>query len=399
MRQQLAFLVFVCFPCGLPDHASKFLVNSERKDLLTHRSEAPTTPQPVVKRGRILLRKSSGAPDEEIADEVGVHRPTCRLWRQRFLQAGPDGLWAVKAGRGRKPTAGLAEKIVRATRETPPKGQPPGAHGAWPKLTVSTPARCAASGRNLRSNRIGRRRSSSQGTRNSCRSFWTWREFTGTHRRTPSCSVLMKRAKSRPGIALNRVGRANADGARPGRMTLCATEPPRCSPRGQWPREKWSESVIHNSALKSFSRSSSAWDAGYPEEVELPLVLDQDGPHQHARGKGWLARHPRVKPHCIPTSSSGMNWVERWLAEQTGRAVGRGSFSSVPSFIAAVVEFIEQWNPKPKPWVWTAKAEDILAKIQRGQRRLEQSQPGGTQARSGRAKTRKQGLVVDATQH
>ena len=125
LRQQLAFLVFVCFPCGLPDHASKFLVNSERKDLLTHRSEAPTTPQPVVKRGRILLRKSSGAPDEEIADEVGVHRPTCRLWRQRFLQAGPAGLWAVKAGRGRKPTAGLAEKIIRATRETQPKGQPP----------------------------------------------------------------------------------------------------------------------------------------------------------------------------------------------------------------------------------------------------------------------------------
>ena len=118
-------------------------------------------------------------------------------------------------------------------------------------------------------------------------------------------------------------------------------------------------------------------------------MLAHDCPHQHARGKRWLARHPRVKPHFIPTSSSWMNWVERWLAELTGKAVGRGSFSSVPSLIDAVVEFIEQWNQKPKPLVWTAKAEDILAKIQRGQRRLEQSKPGCTQARSGRAKARK----------
>ena len=140
-------------------------------------------------------------------------------------------------------------------------------------------------------------------------------------------------------------------------------------------------------------------EAGYPEEVELPLVLDHDCPHQHERGKRWLARHPRVKPHFIPTSSSWMNLVERWLAELTGKAVRRGNFSSVPSLIAAVVEFIEQWNQKPKPLVWTAKAEDILAKIQRCQRRLEQIKPGGTQARSGRAKARKQGLVVYATQH
>ena len=63
----------------MPDHAGKFLVKSEQKDLLTHWSEAQTTPQQVVKRCRIILLKSSGATDEEIAAEVGVNRHTCRL--------------------------------------------------------------------------------------------------------------------------------------------------------------------------------------------------------------------------------------------------------------------------------------------------------------------------------
>ena len=73
-----------------------------------------------------------------------------------------------------------------------------------------------------------------------------------------------------------------------------------------------------------------------------------------------------------------MNMVERWFAELTGEAVRRGSFSSVPDLIAAIEEFIAVWNSDPKPFIWTARAEDIVAKLERYRRRLEEVKPGCT---------------------
>ena len=172
-------------------------------------------------------------------------------------------------------------------------------------------------------------------------------------------------------------------------MTRCDTERPHCLRPWKQPGEKSSASAITNIAIRSSGEFLKRLDAEYPEEVELPLVMDNYCPHKHARGQRWLAQHPRVKPHFIPTSSSWMNLVERWFAELTGKAVRRGSFSSVPSLIAAVVEFMENWNRSPKPFVWTAKAEDILAKIARCRRRLEEIKPGCTRPRSRLAKTRR----------
>jgi hypothetical protein len=70
--------------------------------------------------------------------------------------------------------------------------------------------------------------------------------------------------------------------------------------------------------------------------------------------------------------------VERWFAELSGKAVRRGSFASVPDLIQAIFDFIAQWNAEPTAFVWTAKAEDILAKIERCRQRLEEISPGCT---------------------
>ena len=113
--------------------------------------------------------------------------------------------------------------------------------------------------------------------------------------------------------------------------------------------------------------------------------MDNYGTHNTDQVKRWLKRHPRFKVHFIPTSSSWLNMVERWFAELTGKAVRRGSFSSVPDLIAAIEEFIEEWNRDPKPFIWTARAEDILEKIERCRRRLEEIKPGCT-VRRGRKK-------------
>ncbi len=110
----------------------------------------------------------------------------------------------------------------------------------------------------------------------------------------------------------------------------------------------------------------------------MHLIVDHYGTHKHERMQRWLARRPCFKLHFIPTSSSWLNRVERWFAELTGKAVRRGSFSNVPDLIDSITRFIEQWNQEPTPFVWTAKAEDIHAKIERCRRRLEAIQPGCT---------------------
>ena len=82
------------------------------------------TPQQVVLRSKIVLAAAEGHSDGSIAQALEVNRKTVMLWRERFAQAGPDGLWEVAPGRGRKPryAAEKIEGIVEATLQTKPEG-------------------------------------------------------------------------------------------------------------------------------------------------------------------------------------------------------------------------------------------------------------------------------------
>ena len=86
-------------------------------------------------------------------------------------------------------------------------------------------------------------------------------------------------------------------------------------------------------------------------------------------------------PHFIPTSSSWLNLIERWFGELTQKAVRRGVFLSVPDLVQAIEDFLLAWNKNPKPFVWTAKLEEILKKIERARTKLEAIGPGCTQPR------------------
>ncbi len=83
-----------------------------------------------------------------------------------------------------------------------------------------------------------------------------------------------------------------------------------------------------------------------------------------------LDNHPRFHLHFTPTSSSWLNQVERWFREITDKALRRGVFGSVPDLIAAIQDYIDTHNQDPKPYVWTATAESILAKVARARTTL-----------------------------
>jgi hypothetical protein len=75
-------------------------------------------------------------------------------------------------------------------------------------------------------------------------------------------------------------------------------------------------------------------------------------------------------------SNERLNLVERWFAELTNKAARRGSFRSVPDLMEMIMEFIGSHNERAKVFVWTATADDILAKIEWCRKRLEEISPG-----------------------
>ena len=70
--------------------------------------------------------------------------------------------------------------------------------------------------------------------------------------------------------------------------------------------------------------------------------------------------------------------MERWFEELSEKAIRRGTFVSVPDLKHAIDQFLEAWNAKPKPFVWTATVEEIMRKIERARAKLEQIKPGST---------------------
>jgi transposase len=114
---------------------------------------------------------------------------------------------------------------------------------------------------------------------------------------------------------------------------------------------------------QEFLRFLRRIDAETIGEREVHLVLDNYGTHKAPAVQRWFAAHPRFHVHFTPTSASWLNQVERFFAEITRRRIRRGTFRSVRALERAIREYLDHHNGKPKPFVWTASADDIFAKL------------------------------------
>ncbi|BBZ55150.1 hypothetical protein MPHO_21420 [Mycolicibacterium phocaicum] len=100
--------------------------------------------------------------------------------------------------------------------------------------------------------------------------------------------------------------------------------------------------------------------------------MDNYATHKHVEVTNWMKRHKRFHFHFTPTSSSWLNQVERWFRDLTDKNLRRGIFGSVPELIASIESYLNAHNADPKPYVWTATAESILAKVRRARTKLQQ---------------------------
>jgi transposase len=106
-------------------------------------------------------------------------------------------------------------------------------------------------------------------------------------------------------------------------------------------------------------------DREIPKTLDVHLIIDNYTTHKHQRVRAWLARHPRYHMHFTPTYASWLNQVERWFALITQRAIKRGSDRNVSQLIARIKAYVENYNIHARPFMWTATADSILAKLER----------------------------------
>lgn len=116
-------------------------------------------------------------------------------------------------------------------------------------------------------------------------------------------------------------------------------------------------------------------DRETPTDLDIHVIADNYGTHTHARVKKWLQRHPRFYMHFTPTSSLWLNMIERFFRDITTKRIRRGAFPSVAQLVTAIESYIAEHNLDPKPFIWTAKAGDILAKVTRAKVSLANNAP------------------------
>jgi transposase len=112
-------------------------------------------------------------------------------------------------------------------------------------------------------------------------------------------------------------------------------------------------------------------DQEVPAGLDIHVICDNYATHKHENVRRWLKRHPRFRVHFTPTSSSWLNMVERFLRALTSDRLKRGVFHSVEELIVAIDEYILHHNKDPKPFIWTKRASDILAKVMRARDALD----------------------------
>ena len=352
---------------------------------------AHRTPQQVSQRCQIVLAAGRGQQDKAVSSELGINFKTVALWRRRFLAEGPDCLWEVAAGRGRKPslTSRKVKKIVNATIQTKPSGA---THWSCRTMAKAQGVSKATVTRIWQSHRLQPHRTKSFKLSRDPKFLEKLTDVVGLYLNPPEKALVLcvdeksqiqALDRTQPGLPLKkgRCGTMTHDYKRNGTTTLfAALEIAQGKVVGQcYARHR------HQEFIKFLNRLNEE----FPGEVKLHLVMDNYGTHSHPRVQSWLKRHPRFVAHFIPTSSSWLNLVERWFGELTGKRIRRGVFVSVQDLIDAIHEYMTVWNQDPKPFVWTATVESIVEKLRGCRQTLEQIKPGCTASRSKRPETAK----------
>ncbi len=346
-----------------------------QREVLEKLAVARATPEREVRRARALLLAGDGVASTAIAKAVGASPASVTAWRVRFAAEGLARFGTVRRGRGRKPSvsAERVAAIVRATLQDKPPGQAHWSCRSMAKAQGVSPATVQRiwHARGLAPHRVETFKLSGDKRFEEKLTDIAGLYLNPRDRAVVLCidekSQIQDLDRTQPTLPMKkgRAGTMTHDYKRNGTTTLFAaldvltgTVIGQCLPRHR------------NGEFLKFLR---VIDRQVPKDLEIHMILDNDGSHTDASVQAWLDKHPRFHLHFTATSSSWLNLVERWFRNLTEQAIHRGIFRSVPDLIAAIEAYLQANNDDPKRFTWTAAAaaEEIQEKVPRGKATLE----------------------------
>lgn len=347
--------------------APKVTVTDEDRKTLERWARGRSSPVRLMQRAQIVLLAAQGQENKDIAGEIGVTRQLVGRWRSRYVKHGLAGIEKDAPGRGRKATRrdAMAAKIIHATTQTKP---PHATHWSTRLLAEALGTNRSMVHRVWQANQLKPHLSRTFKLSNDPRFVEKVIDVVGLYLNPPEHALVLccdeksqiqALDRTQPGLPIKkgRCGTMTHDYVRNGTTTLFAAL--------ELAQGKLIGTCMQRHRHQEWLKFLKLIDAQTPPELDLHLIADNYHTHKHPRVQRWLARHPRFHVHFIPTSSSWLNLVERWFREITDKRIRRDAFASVPQLIEVIMDYIEHHNQNPKAFVWTAKVEDILAKVAR----------------------------------
>ena len=359
-------------PVGRP--IPSLTLTPEEKQTLERWSRRHSSAQALALRCRIVLACAEGLSNTAVARRLSATMQTVGKWRNRFLAHRLDGLLdEPRPGAPRTISDTAVERVLVLTLETQPRE-------ATHWSTRSMAKRCG-----LTQSAVSR----------------IWRAFALQPHRAETFQLskdplFIEKVRDIVGLYLNPPDKA---------LVLCVDEKtqiqaldrsqPLLPMRPGQAERRTHDYVRHGTTslfaaleVKSghvvgdfharhrsveFRKFLDRIEAAVPRGLDVHLILDNYGTHKTSRIHRWLARHPRFHVHFTPTSASWLNLVERWFAALTNKQIRRGIHRSTRELQEAIRRFIDHHNARPKPFVWTKTADEILAAVGRFCKRISDS--------------------------
>jgi transposase len=315
-------------------------------------------------RARIVLLAAEAVPNREIADRVGVSRPTVNKWRSRYADRGVAGL-ADEPRPG--PERRLDPREVVAKTLTPPPKRLGVTHWSSRLLSGELGVSHVAVTKAWKSYGVRRWKADTFKFSTDPELEAKVTDIVGLYLNPPEDAIVLCVDEKSQIQALNRTQKVlpmqpghdeqrTHDYVRHGTTTLfAALDVATGKVTGQCKqRHRHTEFLAF---LKHVARA-------YPDR-ELHLIMDNYATHKKKPVRDWLEQNPRIHVHFTPTSGSWLNLVEVWFGIIERQAIRRGAFPSVRDLMINIRNFITGWNGRAHPFIWTKPADETLARIKR----------------------------------
>jgi len=345
---------------------SDVIVTREERAQLESIARSRSLPHGLVRRARIVLESADGIGASELSRRLGISRPTVSLWRKRWRDAGLAGLHTeLRPGRPRRISDEQVAELITTTLESKPS------HAThWSVRSLSDETGLSRSTVHRYISMFGLQPHRSKTFKLSNDPFFVEkvRDIVGLYMSPPEnalvlcvdeksqCQALERTQPVLP-MGLGYVEGVTHDYVRHGTTTLFAA------------LDVASGEVITQCKKRHRHQEFLAFlkhiDRNVPEDLDIHIICDNDATHKHPKVRAWLANRSRYHIHFTPTYASWLNQVERWFGLITQQAIRRGSFKSVPDLVKQIKNYTEHYNLTARPFVWTATADSIIAKIER----------------------------------